>query len=83
MDAILPRKVEGRLKWDLKDSEGVYNSVDIDNALTHGYQIEVLEGYYWEKTDMVFDEYIQYLILIMLMISIIVCLDQVKNPSFL
>ena len=50
IDAILPRREEGRLKWDLKDGEGIYNSVDIDNALTHGYQIEVLEGYYWEKT---------------------------------
>ena len=61
IDAILPRKEAGQLKWDLKDGEGVYNSIDIDNALTHGYQIEVLEGYYWEKTQMVFDEYIRYL----------------------
>ena len=27
IDAILPRREEGRLKWDLKDSVGVYNSV--------------------------------------------------------
>ena len=61
IDGILPRREEGRLKWDLKDGEGVYNSVDIDNALKHGYEIELLEGYYWNKTDMVFDDYIQYL----------------------
>lgn len=61
IDGILPRREDGRLKWDLKDSEGVYNSVDIDNALQHGYQIEVLGGYYWEQTEMVFDEYIKYL----------------------
>ena len=61
IDAILPRREEGRLIWSLKDGEGIYNSVDIDNALQHGYQIELLEGYYWNQTDMVFDNYIQYL----------------------
>jgi hypothetical protein len=61
LDGILPRREEGRLKWDLKDSEGVYNSVDIDNALLQGYQIKLLEGYYWNKTEMVFDDYIQFL----------------------
>ena len=61
IDGILPRREEGRLKWDLKDGEGVYNSVDIDNALSHGYQVKVLEGYYWEQTELVFDGYIKYL----------------------
>ena len=61
IDGILPRREEGRLKWDLKDSEGVFNSVDIDNALRQGYQVKFLDGYYWEKTEMVFDEYIQFL----------------------
>lgn len=61
IDGILPRREEGRLKWDLKDSEGIYNSVDIDNALSHGYQIEILNAYYWEQTDMVFGVYIKYL----------------------
>ena len=61
IDGILPRREEGCLRWDLKDGEGVYNSVDIDNAISHGYQIKILEGYYWETTEEVFDEYIKYL----------------------
>ena len=61
IDAILPRREEGRLKWDLKDSVGVYNSVDIDNALDLGYKIKIIEGYYWEETEYVFDNYINFL----------------------
>jgi hypothetical protein len=61
IDGILPRREEGCLKWDLMDGEGVYNSVDIDNALAQGYQVRLLEGYYWEKTEMAFDEYIHFL----------------------
>ncbi len=61
IDAILPRREEGRLKWDLKDSVGVYNSVDIDNALDLGYKIKFIEGYYWEETEYVFDNYINFL----------------------
>jgi hypothetical protein len=61
IDAILPRRCEGRLLWDLVDGCGTYNSVDLDNALAHGYQITILEGYYWEQTESVFDNYINYL----------------------
>jgi hypothetical protein len=61
VDAILPRREAGRLKWDLKDSVGVYNSVDIDNALDLGYKIKIIEGYYWEETEYVFDNYINFL----------------------
>ena len=46
------------MKWDLQDSVGIYNSVDIDNALDLGYKIKIIEGYYWEKTERVFDNYI-------------------------
>jgi hypothetical protein len=34
IDGILPRREDGRLIWDLKDHMGIYNSVDIDSALT-------------------------------------------------
>jgi hypothetical protein len=61
IDAILPEREEGRLIWDLKDGEGIYNSIDIDNALKLGYQVVIIEGYYWEKTENVFDSYINYL----------------------
>jgi DNA polymerase type B, organellar and viral len=61
IDGILPRRDDGRLIWDLKDHTGIYNSVDIDNALALGYKIKIVEGYYWEKTEYVFDNYINYL----------------------
>jgi DNA polymerase type B, organellar and viral len=61
IDAILPKREEGRLIWDLKNGEGIYNSIDIDNALKHGYQVVIIEGYYWEETENVFDSYINYL----------------------
>ena len=61
IDGILPRREDGRLIWDLKDHTGIYNSVDIDNALELGYKIKLIEGYYWEKTENVFDNYINYL----------------------
>jgi hypothetical protein len=49
------------LIWDLKDHTGIYNSVDVNNALELGYKIKLLEGYYWEKTESVFQNYIKYL----------------------
>src|SRR5690606_13418478 len=61
IDSILPSREEGRLIWDLKDGCGIYNSIDIDNALKQGYKIKIIEGYYWEKTENVFDNYINYL----------------------
>lgn len=61
VDAILPRREDGCLKWDLKDGEGIYNSVDIDSALKFGYHVEILEGYYWENVNMVFGDYVDFL----------------------
>ena len=57
---ILPRRQDGKLKWDLVDSEGWYTSVDIDNALAHGYWIDIVKGYYWEKSAKVFEKYIDH-----------------------
>jgi hypothetical protein len=37
---ILPRKLKnGGIEWSLFDGEGIYNSVDIQNAIDSGYQI--------------------------------------------
>ena len=58
IDSILPRPEKARLLWDLKDDSGVYNSIDIDNALKLGYKIKIKEGYYLDKTDKVFSSYI-------------------------
>jgi hypothetical protein len=43
LDGILPRREEGRLIWDLRDGFGIYNSVDIDNALANGYKVTIVE----------------------------------------
>lgn len=52
------RGAKGQLIWDLNNSEGWYTSVDIEDMTCHGYQIEVIEGYYWNKTAPIFREFI-------------------------
>ena len=57
---VVARKDEkGATKWDLLDSEGWYTSIDIDQMIKYGYQVEIIEGYYWEETSKVFYDYIQ------------------------
>ena len=41
----------GSLKWDLKDGEGVYTSIDIEDMVNNGYDIEILDGYYWQSME--------------------------------
>lgn len=55
---VLPRKENGLLLWDLISSEGWYNSVDIENAVVMGYQIEFVRGYVWTETAFVFKDVI-------------------------
>ena len=59
--AILARRTKTGLKWDLYDGEGVYSSVEIEDAIANGYQIEILGGWYWEETAPIFKEYIDEL----------------------
>ncbi len=59
---ILPRRLkDGSIKWDLMDGTGVYNSVDIKNALKVGYQIKFINRclVYDESRDDIFTGYIQ------------------------
>jgi hypothetical protein len=51
----------GKLIWDLKESEGWYCSVDMEDMKKYGYKIDVIKGYYWEKSEPVFKEYIEEL----------------------
>ena len=44
LDGILPRREEGRLMWDLRDGCGIYNLVDIYNALPNGYKVTRVKG---------------------------------------
>jgi len=53
------RADDGSLKWDLKDGEGWYTSIDIEDMTANGYQIEISDGYYWEKTAYIFKEFIE------------------------
>ena len=53
------RADDGSLKWDLKDGEGWYTSIDIEDMKANGYEIEITDGYYWEKTGYIFKEFIE------------------------
>lgn len=55
---VLPRKVKNMLLWDLISAEGWYNSVDIENAVCMGYDVEFVRGYQWFETAPVFKDVI-------------------------
>lgn len=55
------RDEKGSLKWDLKDNEGWYTSVDIEEMIENGYEVEIVKGYYWEQSEYIFKEYIDKL----------------------
>lgn len=53
----LPRHDDG-LKWDLIDREQHLCTEDMRRAREYGYKIEVIDGFYWEKSSFVFKSYI-------------------------
>lgn len=55
------RRENESLKWDLKDeiNGAWYSSVDIDDMLNNGYNVEYLEGWYWTKKEYIFKDYIE------------------------
>jgi hypothetical protein len=55
------REKGGKLSWTLEDGEGVYTSIDIEDMVKHGYEVEILGGYYWTKTAKIFKTYIEKL----------------------
>jgi hypothetical protein len=55
------RREDGALKWDLKDSEGWYTSIDIEDMLKYNYKVDIIRGWYWLETACVFKEYIEEL----------------------
>ena len=59
--AVSGRRTDDGLKWDLKDSEGVYNSIDIENMIKFGYDVSVYYGIYWENVKYIFTDYIEEL----------------------
>lgn len=56
---ILPKHLNGGIVWDLLDGSGVYNSIDIMNAINNGYQVTIKRGIYWNKSKKIFNDYIQ------------------------
>lgn len=60
--AILPKKIDKMLIWDLKDGEGWFSSIDIQNAINFGYKIKVIQGYYWNEKSPIFRDYIDTMI---------------------
>lgn len=61
MHSVGGRRVDKALKWDLSDSEGWYTSIDIEDMIDNGYKVEILEGWFWEKVEYVFKDYIDKL----------------------
>lgn len=58
--AVLPsRKPGGGISWT-HEFEGLqtYTSVDLENALRHGYAFEVVRGIQWDKTAPVFQPFV-------------------------
>ncbi len=49
---------KGGLYWDLKSGYGIYTSVDIEEARRFGYTVNVLGGYYWERSAFIFRDYV-------------------------
>jgi hypothetical protein len=61
--AILPKKINKELIWDLKDGEGWFSSIDIKNAIDFGYKIKrIKQGYYWTEKAPIFKDYINSMI---------------------
>jgi hypothetical protein len=58
---VLPRKVNSFLRWTLEPGQGTYTSVDIQNALDAGYQVQFIgECLVWDKSGEVFNNYVQF-----------------------
>ena len=57
---ILPeKKPDGGIAWNLKPKRGVYTSVDLENALQHGYKItKIHRGLVYDDSDDIFTKYI-------------------------
>ncbi len=57
---ILPRKVNLGIRWSLEDGQGVYTSVDIQNAIDAGYQVEFINKcLVWDESSKdVFGKYV-------------------------
>jgi len=57
--AVLARRGPNGLLWSLEDGEGVYNNIDIQNAIDAGYKIEFLnKALVWDNSANIFDDYI-------------------------
>lgn len=49
------------LIWDLNDGSGTYTSIELNQAFYRGYEIVILEGIVWEKTERVFETFIDFI----------------------
>lgn len=57
--AALPKSEEFGLSWDLKEGEGIYTSVDLENAYVAGYKIQLQQGLIYPDQRAIFKEYIE------------------------
>jgi len=59
--SLSPVRTPTGLKWDLKKGQGWYTSVDIEMMIQEGYIVDFIQGYYWEESDYIYQEYIEEL----------------------
>lgn len=58
---VLPRKKNNDLglEWSVSDGKGIYSSVDIENAITSGYEVTFINTcLVWDKSGDIFGKYI-------------------------
>jgi hypothetical protein len=61
LQPVLPRRDEkGGIHWDLLPGKGVYSSIDIESAKSHGYKVTIGKGMYWEKSAKIFEGFINH-----------------------
>jgi hypothetical protein len=52
------RREDGKLIWDLKDGQGWYTSIDIEDMKQNGYIVNIISGWFWNQSECVFKDYI-------------------------
>lgn len=59
--SILPRRGDnGGVEWSLKDGEGIYNTIDIENAIDAGYKVTFLgKCLVYDNESNIFKKYIE------------------------
>lgn len=55
---VVPLKTKNGLRWPYGEFETYITSIDIENARNWGIDVEVIEGYYWQKSENPFTTFV-------------------------